>query len=375
MFTIEDMLFFSTEVGKENFTIKSHPKNYDVRIFSNMDLEHDIRSGKNDFFLIDKNVYNIYFKENKTLNKDKIFLVEAVEENKTLETVTKLISFLEENNFTKGSTLKVIGGGLTQDIGAFVGACFKRGINWIYYPTTLLSMCDSCIGGKTGLNFNKTKNQIALFSSPKEVIINIDFLKTLSDFDIASGMGEVLKLCITGGSGPLSIYKKYVKDGSVVSFEHYFDLITASLAVKKTVVEVDEFEFSYRKSMNYGHTIGHVIESLSNYEIPHGHAVVMGIIIVNKLARNLNILNDTDYKLLRELCLDLVKHSVKKLKNINLDKLKDLIIKDKKTEGNIGTFVLIQDIGIMQFKKLIVDDFLVSEIKEIIKGEFDVSSN
>ncbi len=349
-----------------NFTVKSMPKNYNVTVQDSIDIDFD----ENCLFLIDSNVYNLYFNSTNFIPEDKIYLLDAKEENKNLDTVQSIIQFLQKKNFTKGNTLIVIGGGLTQDVGAFVGACYKRGIKWVYYPTTLLSMSDSCIGGKTGLNFGGAKNQVALFSSPNKVNINVNFLRTLSEFDTASGMGEVLKLCTTGGFQLLNRYNAIVRNGKTTKFKYYKNLILQSLAVKKAVVEEDEFEFSFRKSMNYGHTVGHVIEILSNYKIPHGHAVSAGIIIANKLSLNKGFLNKEDYYKIKKLCLDLLGHDSNIVKNLDTNELKKLLLEDKKVQGDLIDFVLIKGMGNTVFQKVNASESLIKEIEDIIKEEF-----
>ncbi len=372
-FIIEDKKFSMPDnfFALDNYYIKSIPKNYKVTVKNDLtpikDIQKLIDENKNNLLLADKKVYDLYFKDLK-IEEKRLFLADAAEEFKTLKGFQDVIAFLERNEFTKGEKLIVVGGGIIQDVGAFVGACYKRGIKWVYFPTTLLSMCDSCIGGKTGINHNKVKNQLALFSAPFEVNINIAFLKTLSEYDIKSGMGEILKLLVTGGPKALEIYEKEVNNGKVLNFDSYKPLILSSLSVKRAVVEEDEFELYYRKSLNYGHTIGHAIEVLSEYKIPHGQAVIMGMVIVNKLAANRGILNKSDYELTQRMAKELLGQSI--LKDISLDGLDKLLKKDKKTEGNIVNFVIISELGNTKFLKLELNDSLIQEIDLIIKQEF-----
>jgi 3-dehydroquinate synthase len=183
-FTIQNTPFeISTEI-KNNILIKSHPEDYQVTFekFTNAFTDNQV-------VLIDKNVQLLY-----NVHHSKMIVMEATELNKSIETVLYICEKLLKFNFDKGCTLVVIGGGIIQDLGAFTAKTFKRGVNWIYYPTTLLSQCDSCIGGKTALNFKQYKNQLALFSAPQKVIIDTNFLKTLKPEDIVSGYGEIVKL-------------------------------------------------------------------------------------------------------------------------------------------------------------------------------------
>ena len=240
-FFIENRTYIIPENFQElsRFTVKSSPRPYEVEIKNDNNIQQEIKiklkENSKNLLLVDKNVYDLYLKD-LNIDSSRIFIAEATEEFKTINGILDVISFLEKNDFTKSETLIVVGGGIIEDVGAFVGAVFKRGINWIYYPTTLLSMCDSCIGGKTGINHNNTKNQLALFSAPRKVIINIEFLKTLSDFDIKSGMGEILKLLVTGGKELIKLYQGLVKNGQVQNFDDYIKLILASLSVKKAII-------------------------------------------------------------------------------------------------------------------------------------------
>ncbi len=159
-FIIENKEFFIPKnyLTNTNFTVKSSPKNYELIIDKNEPIKYIINlleeNNKNVLF-IDKNVFSLYF-SNLNLEGKNIYIFEAIEKNKDIEHALELISYLENICFTKAEKLIVVGGGIIEDIGAFVGATFKRGINWIFFPTTLLSMCDSCIGGKTGLNYKAT---------------------------------------------------------------------------------------------------------------------------------------------------------------------------------------------------------------------------
>ena len=373
-FAVEDKIFNIADNYKEEtkYTIKSVPNPYSVTVYNDSDILGEIQArldkNPNNLIMIDANVRELYFKHLK-VDERRIFTVEPSEEFKTLNNgVMNALNFLAEREFTKAEELIAVGGGITEDIAAFVGACYKRGIKWVFYPTTLLSMCDSCIGGKTGINYRQTKNQIALFSAPREVNINIQFLKTLPDYHIKSGMGEILKLLVTGGKELLQIYINNVQNGKAINFDSYKTLILSSLAVKRAIVEEDEFEKYYRKSLNYGHTIGHAIEALSEYKIPHGQAVIMGMVIVNKIALNRGFLNKKDYELTQTLSNELLGKSI--LKNFSINGLQTLLKNDKKTEGNIVNFVIISELGNTKFLKVELDNKLINEITTIIESEF-----
>lgn len=372
LFKIEDKDFFIPKdyLINDSFTVKSSPRNYELIIDKNNPLKSIIdlleENDKNVLF-IDENVFSIYFSDLNLDNKN-IYIFKAVEENKDIEHALELISYLENIGFTKSEKLIVVGGGIVEDIGAFVGAAFKRGIDWIFFPTTLLSMCDSCIGGKTGLNYKGVKNQLALFSSPYKIILNANFIKTLNYNEIRSGLGEISKLCITGGEYFFNLYNSIVINGNVNSLEDYLKLILSALYVKKAVIEEDEFEFNYRKSLNYGHTLGHAIEVMSQYKIPHGQAVAMGTIIANELACIYGYLDKDICDYIKKYLLNIV--DKKDLNNLNINRTLELIKKDKKVQGNQLTLVAIKELGNTFFIKINIDDSLFNRIKSILEKEF-----
>lgn len=355
-----------------SFEIKSVPRPYQVLWDTSENpfklVNELIPKESKNLLLIDRNVYNIYAKH-LTVPESKIYIADATEEFKTLNGVVSLIDFLEKNRFTKGEKLIVVGGGIIEDVAAFAGACYKRGIPWIYFPTTLLSMCDSCIGGKTGINHNNAKNQLALFSAPSQVIINPKFLETLDFREIKSGMGEILKLHITGGKKFLDSYERHIPSALALDYSAYKPLILGALSVKKSIVEEDEFELNHRRSLNYGHTLGHAIEVLSDYRIPHGQAVTIGMLLVNEISNRRGTLGNTEKRYLEKLSFEILDRDI--LKGISVSEMGDLLKKDKKTMGNSVNLVVLESIGDMRFLPLNLDSALLDEIKEIIKDIFN----
>lgn len=336
-FYIESKEFEVSTEYQEVLTIDSHPKPYKVyfKKFENY-------FSNNQVVLVDKNV-----KEKFNIQHSKLIEIEAIEDNKSIETVLEVCQKLIEFKFDKGNTLIVIGGGIIQDIGAFVGKSFKRGIKWIYVPTTLLSQCDSCIGGKTALNFNGFKNQLALFSAPEEVIIDTDFLKTLSDQDITSGYGEIVKLFLIGGEWYVDNMEKFDMK----------ERIFHSLSIKKSVIEFDEFENNERKSLNYGHSFGHVIEPIMAYTIPHGEAVLLGIEIINKLFSK----SDKISNLINRYS------SLEKIRGvINVESMIDKLTTDKKVSSGVISFVVVDEIGKTKFMNHEINKDLKQKVHEIL---------
>ena len=208
IFSVGNTIFEDNIDNSDNIKIKSYNKTYDV-LYNNKNLSeliNEIYIDK-DFIFIDRNVYNLDQSSLYKINNKYYFIFDAIEDNKNIESVLKLIDILYELKFNKKNKLIVIGGGITQDVCGFTSAIYKRGINWTFIPTTLLSMTDSAIGGKVGINRN-SKNVLALFVSPNKIYISDYFLKSLKHDDIISGLGESLKLSLTGGNSCYEIFKK-----------------------------------------------------------------------------------------------------------------------------------------------------------------------
>lgn len=213
----------------------------------------------------------------------------ADEDEKTLEGVKRLISFLQDHKANRQTQLIAIGGGIMQDIATFTSRVYYRGIPLLLVPTTLLGMADSCIGAKSAINFGAFKNQLGVFRSPSQVYICHRFLDTLPDEELMSGYGEIVKLALTGS---ISDYEN-VED--IVKAEGFRngrlpELIDMSLRVKQSVIEIDEYESGLRKTLNYGHTFGHALESITEHAVPHGNAVAWGLDLANFIALERGIL-------------------------------------------------------------------------------------
>tara|TARA_R110000868_G_scaffold8986_1_gene45514 strand:- start:4034 stop:5056 length:1023 start_codon:yes stop_codon:yes gene_type:complete len=334
-FTIQNTEFEISTNIKNSISINSHPEKYEV-VFQKLNNSYT----EDQVLIVDKNVHKLY-----NINHSKMIVIDAIEQNKSIETVLDICEKLLEYNFNKAQTLIVIGGGIIQDLGAYTAKTYKRGVNWIYYPTTLLSQCDSCIGGKTALNFKNYKNQLALFSAPQKVIIDIDFLKTLKPEDITSGYGEIVKLFLIGGSYYINNINEF----------DYKTSIYHSLLIKKAVIEHDEFELMERKSLNYGHSFGHVIEPLFNYEIPHGEAVMLGIEIINRLFTKDKSITNIISKYT----------NLEKIKHIDIERLINGLKTDKKVKNNIISLVVLMNPGNTIFVEQEINDELKKRVYEI----------
>ena len=204
----------------------------------------------------------------------KVVYVEALEDNKVLSTVESVLIALKNLGMTRDDSLVAVGGGIIQDIATLAASLYMRGVVWSYFPTTLLGMTDSCIGGKSSINAGVVKNLVGNIYPPDEILIDVDFLKTLNQIDIHAGLAEAAKIAFCSGPEAFRTYLELVADDSN---NEYVEMLYFVLSQKKWFIEIDEFDRAERKLLNFGHTFGHALESASNHEIPHGIAVAMGI--------------------------------------------------------------------------------------------------
>lgn len=257
-------------------------------------------------------------------------ILPAGEEFKTLDTVSSIYEKLNENKITRKDIILAFGGGVTGDISGFCAATYLRGISYIQVPTTLLSMVDSSIGGKTGVDLKSGKNLVGAFKQPKLVVADFSLLKTLPKEQIASGMAEIIKA-------------GFIRDKELVellvnsdNFEKDVeDFILRAINVKKEVVEIDEFEKYERMLLNFGHTFGHAIEKYYGFKgITHGEAVAIGMCLITK--------NDSVKALLEKI---LEKYNLRTSTDIPDSKIVEFCKNDKKALKDSINIVVVEEIG------------------------------
>lgn len=344
----------------KKLAIKSRIHNYSALFIG--DLKHGLRilQGKKLFFIVDARIARLYRDALRPVMRSHPHMVlEASERIKTLDYAKVIIKRLIDSNIRKDFILVAIGGGAIQDITAFVASILYRGIKWVFLPTTLLAQCDSCIGSKTSINVDAYKNQVGNFYPPELVILNVNFLKTLPQPEIKSGMGEIIKVHLLDSIASMRfIIKNY--DASLTNPKVMNQLILKSLLIKKGFIEKDEFDTGYRNIMNYGHTFGHALESLTRYRLSHGQAVTIGMDISNYLSWKLGYIRTHLYKEMKKLLLKNWPDYL--LKDIDLKAFFNGLARDKKNTGNKITMILTKGPGRMikeslprngKFRKLI----------------------
>lgn len=291
-------------------------------------------------YVIDQNVYKLYQDSFSVLDTNKIYFMEAIEQKKNMETVMDIITFLQRLGVRKNWSVICIGGGITQDVTTIACNLFLRNIDWFFIPTTLLSMCDSCIGGKCGINLGEYKNQIGVFYPPKKIFIDARFLKTLSADDYINGWGELLKFSLTDD---VTFYNELKKESSYIPCERITHYIHKGLLVKKRIIEEDEFESDLRRVLNYGHTFGHALEAYTKNQIPHGKAVIWGIDVVNYIAWKEGLITEEIYYDVKSVIkTNFIKE---KIKIEDPKELFEIIKTDKKVKGNILNFAMLDAVS------------------------------
>lgn len=257
---------------------------YTNHVGSELDKSINEQTYNNIFVLVDTNTVNEVYprlqSQCNTLSNAEVITIIAGDDNKNLDSLHKIWSALSTGGATRHSLLINVGGGMVTDIGGFAASTFKRGIDFINIPTTLLSAVDAALGGKNGINFNGLKNEIGTFKEAGTVIISTLFFNTLPIQEIKSGYAEMIKHGIISCQSTFqSLINRNISD---VSPDSLLDLIEESTKVKIKIVSTDPLEKGLRKALNFGHTVGHAFESLSikrNSPIPHGYAVAYGMVI------------------------------------------------------------------------------------------------
>jgi len=299
-----------------------------------------------------------------------ISLIPVGEQSKNIALLPEIIKPYFQHNFDRKSCLIALGGGVVTDLGGFLASILLRGISFINIPTTLLGQVDAAIGGKSGVDFWFSKNQmyknmIGVINQPSLVISDVETLKTLPEREILNGLGEIVKYWV-GWSKPtlkqlltIKTPEKWLKDSFQV--EEFAKTISICQRIKLNVVTKDPFEKSgERQKLNLGHTVGHALESAAKGELSHGEAVAIGLIAAAKISVLTKMLSNSTYKLIWETIKSLNLPVI--IKGINREEVLKAMEYDKK--GN--TFVLIKDIGIINTGCQVPINIINQALKEIV---------
>ncbi|MFE3872606.1 3-dehydroquinate synthase [Flavobacterium sp. ZS1P70] len=288
---------------------------------------------------------------------------EAGEQNKNIETCVQIWNVLTELGADRKSLVINLGGGVVTDLGGFVASTFKRGVDFVHIPTTLLSMVDASVGGKNGVDLGNLKNQIGVINVPKMVLIDTQYLDTLPQNEMRSGLAEMLK---HGLIYDKNYWEKFL-DLKAIDFADFDELIYRSVEIKNEIVSQDPTEKNIRKSLNFGHTLGHAIESyfLENENkttLLHGEAIAVGMILESYISLHKKLINPEEYTQ--------IKSAIKSIyDDILFDKndikpILELLIHDKKNEyGNIQ-FALIEGIGKIKINQSVENELILEAFQD-----------
>ncbi len=342
------------------------------KTFSSLPSELELLNKKNHKLCIvtDSNVAPLYLKEVTGLLEDSGFsvfsyVIPAGEQSKTLDTVKGLYEYLILQGFDRKDCLAALGGGVVGDLTGYTAATYLRGIDFIQIPTTLLSQVDSSIGGKTGVDFDSYKNMVGAFHMPKLVYMNLSVLNTLSKEQFACGMGEILKHGLIKDYDYFQWCLAHTKQIQERDFETLETMIMESCRIKRDVVEKDPTEQGDRALLNFGHTIGHAVEKLKNFELLHGQCVAIGCMAAMYISVKRGHCRPEDLLTLNNALINF--NLPVETDTITAGEILAVTKSDKKMEAGKIKFVLLQSLGNAFVDRTVTEQEILDAADYIIK--------
>ncbi len=321
---------------------------YEVNIGSGLDIKKLLPRASRYVIISDSKVVKLYgekmLKELKIKYQADLVFFSTGEKNKNREIKTRLEDQLIKLGCGRDTLIIALGGGVVGDLAGFVSATYMRGISYIQIPTTLLAMVDSSVGGKTAIDTPQGKNLIGAFWQPKKVVIDLDYLDTLPQEHLINGLIEAIKMFLTHDRQMFDYVEKNLakileKDKTVLQ-----KIIDRAVKIKIAVVERDETEKNERVVLNFGHTIGHAIESISGYKLLHGYAVALGMLVEARMSKEVGVLSANSYERIKDL-LSRLDINTKMVKRYNIKNIVRVLLVDKKNLHGKNRFVLLKDLG------------------------------
>lgn len=322
--------------------IKMNNKNYDIVI------ERGILDKASQYLSLDRKVLILtdsgipkeYVNTLKKQIRDVfVYEIEQGEQSKSFDNFSKILDYLIDNEFTRTDCIIALGGGVCGDLGGFVAATYMRGISFYNIPTSLLAQVDSSIGGKTAIDKKGFKNLVGAFYPPEKVLIDPNVLSTLDKREFMEGLVEALKMGITSDKSLFELIKN-----SEDIYKDIDEVITKALLIKKNVVEIDPYEKNLRKILNFGHTIGHAIESSGKFNLLHGECVGIGLLYMTKGSLREEIKNI------------LIKYGLPTNVNISKEDLYKYVCLDKKRSNTAITIIEVKEVGTFEINKILLED-------------------
>ncbi len=325
----------------DGLTIQSHKGPY--RVHFDVDALENLNAAvpDNAHFLIDARVAELYRdRMGNVLASKSVLVIEAIEAAKSLERFPSYVDHLVSRGLRRDHVLVAIGGGILQDITCFLSATMLRGVDWRFYPTTLLAQCDSCIGSKSSINCGDAKNILGTFTPPKDIFLSTRFLATLDQREIRSGIGEMLKVHMIAGPADFGSiadrYQSMLADPAVMEAT-----IRRSLEIKRGYIERDEFDTGPRLVFNLGHSFGHALEAATDFAVPHGIAVTIGLDMAGWMSWRLGLGREDSWRHARPVLAR--NYAGYQAVPVPLDRFLAALAKDKKNVGSGSATLILPD--------------------------------
>ncbi len=314
------------------------------------------------FFITQKNILNIG-EVSVLLKPYSTYICNDGEHCKTLSEYQSLIEYLATNQCNKNSLLIALGGGSVTDFCGFVASTYMRGISYINIPTTLLGMVDASIGGKTALNIGDKRNLVGTFQDATELIIYNKFLQSLSTDEIINGYAEIIKYALIMDKELFDMIEQNIENlVKTINFELINKIIQTCLNHKIQIVKQDQHDHGIRNILNFGHTVGHALESYYQFKLSHGMGVLYGMKVASYLSYKNKNINQSQYHRITNL---INKLGIKSLKDLEINKVLSFINTDKKNIGNKLNYILLKDIGMAYIEKNYNKDNLIKGLQTI----------
>ena len=347
----------------QSIQANSYPIHFNEKAYEALNLHINENKYSNLFIIVDSNTNEFclphflpFLETDLTIE---IIEFEAGEINKNIETCVQVWNVLTELGADRKTLIINLGGGVVTDLGGFVASTFKRGVDFIHIPTTLLSMVDASVGGKNGVDLGNLKNQIGVINVPTMVLIDTQYLETVPQNEMRSGLAEMLKHGLIYDKE----YWEQFLDLKALDFADFDQLIYRSVEIKNEIVTQDPTEKNIRKALNFGHTLGHAIESyfLENEDkttLLHGEAIAAGMILESYISMTKELINENEYSEIKSSLKSIYEDIV--FDENDIEPILDLLIHDKKNEyGNIQ-FALIEGIGKIKINQSVENELILN---------------
>jgi 3-dehydroquinate synthase len=335
----------------ESFEISASSGSYRVTVGSGL-LANTLKGHADAVVLIDDYLTKVI-----PAGEGKVIFVTAVEANKSLEQAAPIVLKLRELGAHRRTHLLAIGGGIIQDVSTFVASIYMRGIPWSYLPTTLLGMVDSCVGGKSSINVYGYKNLVGNFYPPTEIVIDLDFLRTLDAEQMIGGLCEAAKICYARSAQE---FAAYLADAPAIKMApaQAERIVIRSLRCKQWFIEIDEFDQKERLLLNFGHTFGHALEAGTDFGITHGVGVGIGMVVAEEYAKQQALLTPAGAECIKgltdhiEILLKELPKLAKELGSLDIDLIAEKFDSDKKHQADHYRIVVPKGNGALEIERI-----------------------